>query len=103
MTLAPVLIIGDGQIRKLVKGGGLVFCTDYYTIQKTVILMNILIIRYGLICTLRKVYKGQYRIYISERSMYSLRAIVLPFMVNDMLYKLNIDHKSKINRFTLPL
>ena len=82
--------MGDGQRREL---GGLVLCTDSYTIQEVVCLINVLIIRYSLICTLREVNKGQYRIYISEKSMNNLRAIVLPYMINTMLYKLNIKSK----------
>lgn len=84
-------IMGDGQRREL----GLVLCTDSYTIQEVVCLVNVLIIRYSLICTIREVNKGQYRIYISEKSMNNLRAIVLPYMVDTMLYKLNVKYKNK--------
>lgn len=78
-------IMGDGQKRTV----GLVLCTDSYTIQETVLFISVLILRYNFICTLREVKKNQYRIYISEKSMNSLRNIVSPYMIDSMLYKLN--------------
>lgn len=84
-------IMGDGQKRDF----GLVLCTDSFTIQEVVSLVNVLIIRYSLICKIREVNKGQYRIYISERSMDKLRAIVLPYMIDTMLYKLNVNSQNK--------
>jgi hypothetical protein len=83
--------MGDGQRREQ----GLVLCTDSYTIQEVVCLVNVLIIRYSLICTIREVNKDQYRIYISEKSMNNLRAIVLPYMVDMFFYKLNEKSKNK--------
>jgi len=73
--------LNNGQKRKL---GGLVLCTDSYTIQEVIYLINVLILRYNLICTLRKANKDQYRIYISEKSMNNLREIVLPYMIETM-------------------
>lgn len=77
--------MGDGQRREY----GLVLCTDSYTLQDVVRLVNVLIIRYNLICTLRENRPGQYRIYISHKSMSNLRGIVLPYFDDSMLYKLN--------------
>lgn len=77
--------MGEGKINLL---GGLILCTDSYTIQETVRLINALIIRYNFICTLRKANKNQYRIYISDKSMNCLKTIVSPYMVDIMLYKL---------------
>ena len=78
-------ICGDGQKRSQ----GLVLCTDSYSIKEVVILVNVLIIKYNLICYIRENNKNQYRIYISEKSMDKLREIVLPYMDNSMLYKIN--------------
>lgn len=93
--LTPValahVIMGDGQRRDL----GLVLCTDSFTIQEVVILVNVLILRYCLICKIRENNKGQYRIYISEKSMDKFRVIVLPYMIDTMLYKLNVNSKNK--------
>ena len=91
--LTPValahFIMGDGQRRDL----GLVLCTDSFTIQEVVSIINVLILRYTLICRIRENNKGQYRIYISEKSMDKLRAIVIPYMIDTMLYKLNVKVK----------
>lgn len=88
--LTPValahLIMGDGSARDY----GLTLCTDCYTLCDVIKLMNVLIIRYGLICTLQKKREGQYRIYISSKSMPLLRSITTPHMHPSMLYKLNI-------------
>ena len=60
-----------------------------------------LIIRYNFICTIRTNNPGQYRIFISNKSMNSLRAIVLPYMVESMLYKINLKPKrtAKADKF----
>jgi len=69
---------------------GLILCTDSYTIQEVILLMNVLMIKYQLDCTLREHRANQYRIYIREGSMERLRAIVLPHMDYSMLYKLGL-------------
>lgn len=70
-------------------------CTDSFTLQEVVSIINVLIVRYSLICSIRENNKGQYRIYISEKSMGKLRAIVMPYMIDPMLYKLNVKVKEK--------
>jgi hypothetical protein len=78
-------IMGDGQANR----SGLTLCTDSFSIQEVVLLMNVLMVRYGLECTLR--FNGDFpRIYIRSRSMPLLRTIVLPYMMPSMLYKLGI-------------
>jgi hypothetical protein len=62
-------IMGDGVARPY----GLQLCTDSYSLSDVVRLMNVLIIRYGLICTLHKKRENHYRIYISSKSMPGLR------------------------------
>jgi len=79
-------ICGDG----VAKTGGLGLCTDSYSIEEVVKLVNVLIIRYRFICKIREIRKNQYRIFISEKSLGSLRNIVLPYIDKSMLYK--IDH-----------
>ena len=76
-------LMGDGVATKT----GLVICTDSYSIKDTVRLMNVLMIRYRLNCTLRVAKKDQYRIYIQQNSMASLVNIVSPYMHSTMLYK----------------
>jgi len=69
--------MGDGYARPQ----GLILCTDSYSVQDIVRLMNVLIIRYRLKCTLRYHTSTQPRIYISERSMPLLRTIVRPHVL----------------------
>jgi len=77
-------IMGDGSRDK---SFGLVLCTDSFSIEDVVRLMNVLIVRYGIDCTIR--YNGNYnRIYIRNKSMPLLRTIVSPYMHSSMLYKI---------------
>ena len=48
---------------------GTVLCTDSFTIPDIVRLMNVLMIRYGLHCTIQYTSKGAPRIYIRARSI----------------------------------
>lgn len=88
--LSPValahVIMGDGSIQR----HGLILCTDSYSVQDVVRIMNVLIIRYRLKCTLRYHRSTQSRIYISEQSMPLLRQIVKPYMCSSMLYKIKL-------------
>ena len=67
--------------------GGLILCTDWFSVKGTVKLMNMLIIRYRLKCTLQNA-NGLPRIYISRTSMNHLRYIVAPHMLTFSNYKL---------------
>ena len=80
------LIMGDGKKSR----HGLILCTDSYIIQDVVRLINVLNIRYRLVCTLRYHTPTQPRIYIRERSMPLLRTVVKPHMCCSMLYKIKI-------------
>jgi len=89
--LTPValahLIMGDGTALPQ----GLVLCTNSYTIQDVVRLMNVLIIRHRLECSLRlhrQNNKNGYEIYIRQGSMSILRTIVTPYYHSSMLYKI---------------
>lgn len=83
-------VCGDGSVID----SGLLLCTDSYSIVDVVRLINVLIIRYDIECTLRKRSKNPitgYRIYIRARSMVKLITIIKPYMVDSMLYKLHIN------------
>jgi rRNA maturation endonuclease Nob1 len=86
--LTPValahLIMGDGTTWS---GSGVILCTDSYSIQDVVRLINVLIYRYYLKCNIRICREGQYRIYISKKSMELLRTIVMAHMTPSMFYK----------------
>ena len=83
------LIMGDGSVSR----HGLILCTNSYTIQDVVRLMNVLIIRHRLECSLRlhrQNNKNGYEIYIRQRSMPLLRTIVTPYLHPSMLYKVGL-------------
>lgn len=90
--LTPValahIVMGDGVAKK----HGLILCTDSYTISDIVRLMNVLIIKYRLDCTLRYHTSTQPRIYIKEGSMSILRNIVRPYIIKSMLYKIDSSY-----------
>jgi len=66
---------------------GLTLCTDGFTVQDVVRLINILIIRYDLDCKLH-FNNGKPRIYISAKSMEQLRELVRPYIIPFSSYKL---------------
>jgi hypothetical protein len=88
--LTPValahLIMGDGSYQKY----GLNLCTDSFSNQDVARLMNVLVIRYGLNCTMVGYNKGRPRIYIKSDSMAQLRVIVAPYMHPSMYYKIHL-------------
>ena len=78
--------MGDGQRREY----GLVLCTDSFTLEEVVRLVNVLILRYNLKCTLHVNKKNYNRIYISRKSLSDLIIIIKPYIVPSMYYKLSI-------------
>lgn len=85
--LTPValahLIMGDGTVASR----GLRICTDSFSIPDVVLLLNVLMIKYRLDCTLH-LDRNKPRIYISAKSMKLLASIVKPYTVPSMYYKL---------------
>jgi hypothetical protein len=97
--LTPVafahLILGDGGF----KSKGIYLCTDSYAIKDVVRLMNVLIIRYGLKCTLHKARHGKgYIIDISINSVGKVTEIVLPYLTSSMYYKLGIVNNGSLKK-----
>ena len=88
--LTPVslahIIMGDG----VAKSHGLIICTDSYSIKDVVKLINVLIIKYRLECSIRVHKENQYRIYIKQKSMPLLIEIIKSHIHPSMLYKLNL-------------
>lgn len=83
-------IMGDGQSYSY----GLQLCTDSFTKEEVERLISVLVNRYGLYASLRKMAKeGQYRIYINRNSMNKLNEIVKSYMVDSMLYKITPKNK----------
>lgn len=85
--LAPVslahLIMGDGTA----VSGGIRICTDSFTVKDVVRLINVLIIKYRLKCTLH-MSDNKPRIFISSKSMDLLTSIINPYIIPSMKYKL---------------
>jgi LAGLIDADG DNA endonuclease family len=79
-----------------IKQGGLLLCTDGFTVPDVCRLMNVLMIRYSLNCTLQS-YAGLPRIYIPANKLELLRLIVEPYMHPFSMYKLSAG---KIKRGT---
>lgn len=77
--------MGDGTSQS----SGLIICTDSFSIEDVVKLINVLTIKYRFSCTLHSD-RNRFRIYIRKNSMPQLISIVLPYMVPSMLYKLKI-------------
>ena len=71
------------------QGRGLRLCLDSYNIPEVVTLINVLIIKYRLVCTLQQD-KDKARIYILRSSMETLRTIVKPYIIPEMLYKIDL-------------
>jgi len=86
--------MGDGSVSRY----GLHLCTNSYSLEDIVRLMNILMIRYILECSLHIHRQNQYRIYIRQSSMPLLLNIVSPYMHTSMLYKLKSSFLTSSNR-----
>ena len=78
--------MGDGNKNR----HGLTISTESFPLNDTVRLLNVLMVRYRLDCTMRK-HSPRYTIYIKEKSMSLLRTLVQPHMHSSMLYKLRIN------------
>lgn len=81
-------VMGDGQVRT----NGLRLCTDSFTFSEVVKLMNVLIIKYRINCSMH-IYRGKPRIYIPAYYISLLTSIVKPHMSSDMYYKLEPGKK----------
>jgi hypothetical protein len=74
---------------KKLQGRGLRLCADSFSIPEVVILMNVLIIKYRLVCTLQ-LGKDKPVIYIPRNSMETLITYVKPYITSKMLYKIGL-------------
>ena len=79
-----IWIEGDGNFKV---GGGLMLCTDSYTIQEVVLLMNVLLISYNIKSSL-VIVSGKYRIYINYKESTKVNNIVNNNIHFSMLYKI---------------
>jgi hypothetical protein len=77
----------------------LLLCTDSYKIEDVVKLINILLIKYDVNCTINYHKKIYPRIYILKKDLDKVRKIVLPYMHKSMLYKLGIKKKRELTEW----
>lgn len=75
-------IMGDGTR----SGGSLILQTQSFTIQECVFIVNVLIIKFDLKCSIHK-HRHQFTIYISATSMRKLYPLISPYIVKSMRYK----------------
>ncbi|RUS34416.1 homing endonuclease [Jimgerdemannia flammicorona] len=89
LLLSPIAlahwIMSDGQSHGNL---GLFLCTHSFSIPDVVRLMNVLMVRYNLDCTLRMDHGKYPMIYIQARSMPKLQTIVSSYMDPSMLYQI---------------
>lgn len=85
-------IMGDGYYNK--SGSNVIICTDNFTENEVLKLIEVLDNNFGLKSTKKKRISSKgnlmWRIYISKLSMKKLKELVIPYFIPDMLYKLNI-------------
>ena len=95
-------IMGDGEIR----ASGIALCTDSFKVTEVVTLINVLIIKYNLNCTLtwktNPSGKKIARIYFPSKEMGKLIQIVNPHIIPSMKHKITPTYKKKINNLFLP-
>ena len=77
-------IMGDASK----KGKGLVLCTDNFSLQEVVLLINMLILKFDVNSTLQKQEK-HFSIYINEKNLIKIKPFILPYFVDHFLYKIN--------------
>jgi len=77
-------IMGDGSKRNK----GITLCTDSFTIQEVVLLINILIIKFNIKPTIHKE-KKNYRIYINNSDLNKILPFIKPYFINSFLYKIS--------------
>lgn len=81
------IIMGDGAAHQ----SGLIICTNSYSIQEVVSIVNVLILHYRLdssISIKRQNNKIEYMVYIKKHSMSLLRSLVIPYFHSSMFYKI---------------
>lgn len=79
--------MGDGAVLNK----GLVLCTDSYTLQEVVKLVNVLKIKFDINCTIQGIKNYRPRIYVGPESLPKLITLVKPYFLSNMLYKLHLN------------
>ena len=79
-------IMDDGTYAQ----GVLKFCTDSFTLDQVQFLCDMLGSKYDINCHPQHRAKGQYCIYIANREIDKVRALVRPYIIPSMLYKIGL-------------
>lgn len=79
-------IMDDGTYAQ----GVLKLCTDSFTLVQVKFLCDMLLAKYGIECHPQHRANGKYRIYIAKREMDKVRALVQPYLIPSMLYKVGL-------------
>ena len=69
-------IMGDG----IFNGTTLLLCTDSYSIKEVVLLINVLVIKYDIHCTIRYYNQHYPRIYILKKCLPKIRITIYAFI-----------------------
>lgn len=77
-------IMGDGAKRN----NGITLCTDNFTIQEVVLLINILMLKFDINPTMHKE-KNKYRIYINNKDLNKILPFIKIHFVDSFLYKIS--------------
>ncbi len=77
-------IMGDGAK----KNKGLTLCTDSFTLKENILLINMLYLKFNLICTLHKE-KYKYRIYMNNIELNKIKHLIQPLILKPFLYKIH--------------
>ena len=81
-------LMGDGFYRK--DRGGVLICTDSYSLADVQLLRTVLIEKFGLVASIQKRREDVYRIYINKTSSENLIDLVKPYFIPRMFYKLGL-------------
>ena len=79
--------MGDGVYNKTY--GGVILCTDSFTLEEVELLVKTLN-KLGLVISKQQRTENVYRIYINSKSIEDLRNMVKPFMIKSMMYKIGL-------------
>ena len=86
------LIQGDGAKKNKGDGAkknkGITLCTDNFSLQEVVLLINILILKFNINPTIHKE-KKFFRIYINKIDLIKIKPFIEPYFVDHFLYKIN--------------
>ena len=89
--LTPVglayLIMGDGSYH--IRDGYVVICTEGFTNPDNLLLMSVLVNKFGLSCRIER-HVSSSRIIIRRQSIDLLRSLVLPYMIPEMRYRVGV-------------